>query len=364
MNFSEDKDTKTKKKAIGNQLFTENLKNIMREKSLSQRKLAELTGISVASINNYINRVSDPSIVFLLKLKNAFNISIDSLLTEKLNSNAEQININILNSENKYLAPATSYRNYLGNYIVYYYDSAAYKGKSASTTKDALRYGVVSIYETQNKHIINEQFKVATTFVKIREEAENLKRELDKLESPTEEAILTIQSKYGAEYSGKIELTFSQTFILIESPLYNDKALIIFNNPPTTKKYVGGIGTVSSISRGREQMPCIQFIILSRYILSIADGEIYNMLALGEMDIDVRNETEQLLKLFKNLYITPVQNGETEVLEDYQKFKIMQNSVELMVENLIEANMFRFAKISNFDDDNYYRIIKSEATEL
>ena len=364
MNFSDNNETGTIKNESDGNFFAENLKSIMREKLISQRKLAELTGVSVASINNYLNKVSDPSVAFLLKLKLAFNLSIDSLLTEKLDANSEHPNVNILNTEDKYLASAASYRNYLGNYIVYYYDSSAYKGKSASTTKDALRYGVISIYETPNRNTINEQFKVTTTFIKIREEAEKLKRELDKLASPSEEVLLTTHSKYGVGYSGKIELTFAQTFILMESPVYNDKALIIFNNPPTTKKYVGGIGTVNSISRGREQMPCIQFIMLSRYILSIADGEIYNLLALGEMDIDIRNETEQLLKLFKNLYITPVQNGETEVLEDYQKFKIMQNSVELMVDNLIEANMFRFAKISNFDDDNYYRLIKSEATEV
>ena len=348
------------KESIRN-LFATNLKNLMDNHALSQRKLAELTGISVASINNYLNKVSDPSVYFLLRLKDVFNISLDSLLSEKFSVIVKPENANILNSEDKYIASATSYRNYVGNYIVYYYDSSAYKGKAISVTKDSLRYGVISIYENKEQ---SEQFKVIATFIKVREDAENLKRTLDKIQSIDENAILAAQSKYGSPYFGNIELSFSQAFILVESSVYNDKTLIVINNPPTTKKYVGGIGTVNSVSRGREQMPCIQFIILSRYILNIPDGEIYNFLSLGEVDIDIRNETEQLVKLFKNLYINTAQNSDNDVLEDYQKFKIIQNSVELMVENYIEANIFRYAKISNFDDDNYYRLIKSEASEV
>ena len=31
-----------------------------------------------------------------------------------------------------------------------------------------------------------------------------------------------------------------------------------------------------------------------------------------------------------------------------------------MLIDLIDANMFRFAKVSNMEDDDYYRIIKEE----
>ena len=45
-------------------------------------------------------------------------------------------------------------------------------------------------------------------------------------------------------------------------------------------------------------------------------------------------------------------------LSEYQQKKIIEDSVKNIISNCIESNMFRFAKVSNFEDDNYYRLIK------
>ena len=44
----------------------------------------------------------------------------------------------------------------------------------------------------------------------------------------------------------------------------DDEVYFIFNNPPSVEKYIGGLGTINSVSRGREHNPCVQFIILSK----------------------------------------------------------------------------------------------------
>ena len=130
--------------------------------------------------------------------------------------------------------------------------------------------------------------------------------------------------------------------------------MIILNNPPSNKTYVGGLGTVNSISRGREHMPCVQYILISRYVLKIPDGQIYNLLALGMADVNVKTESEQLYKLFQNLSLN------AENLTEYQKLKIFEDSLSNILLDLVDANMFRFAKVSGMEDDTYYSIIRED----
>ena len=82
------------------------------------------------------------------------------------------------------------------------------------------------------------------------------------------------------------------------------------------------------------------------------------MLALGVSEINVETEAEQLINLFKNLYINNANLKDD--LTALQKRKIVENSLNSIVSDLIDANMFRFAKVSNMEDDDYYRIIKDE----
>ena len=94
--------------------------------------------------------------------------------------------------------------------------------------------------------------------------------------------------------------------------------------------------------------------MLSRISLKIPDGEIYNLLSLGISEFNIKNEVNELLDLFKKLYINQNEDG----LSDYQKKKILEDSLQNIILDCIDANMFRFAKVSNMEDDNYYRLIK------
>ena len=61
-------------------------------------------------------------------------------------------------------------------------------------------------------------------------------------------------------------------------------------------------------------------------------------------------------ELFKKLYISDAGNGFNEA----QKHRIIEDSLSVLATNIVNANMFRFAKVSDFEDDNYYRMIKDE----
>lgn len=310
--------------------FQDNLKELASK--TSQNELAKKTGFSTASISGYISGKSEPSLKFLLALKENFNIDIDSFITQKLSENITKTSSVV---EDKFV----------GNYIVYYYDSSIYKGKASNLSKNTLRYGVISVFKQ------NSDIKVLASLMKSKENTILLKERLE--DARTVEEIVDIYSGEDA-YTGSIESTTTQVFIYIKNTNNNDQGLIILNNPPSNKTYIGGLGTVNSVSRGREHMPCVQFMIVSRYVLQIPDGEIYNLLALGMAEVNVKNETEQFYKLFQNL------SENADSLTEYQRLKIFEDSLSSTLLDLIDANMFRFAKVSGMEDDNYYRIIRDE----
>lgn len=325
--------------------FCQNLKDFLESSGKSQRKLADEMGVSVASINNYLKGISEPSLSFILSLKENYHINIDDFLTKRIsNMEYKSRSLETYSKENL--------NRFIGNYIVYYFDSGSHKGK-ISTTSGALKYGVISAYGDVNDS--KKNLSVEASFIKDKVEAENLKIRLDSASSVKE--ILAIHSENNQNYSGVLDMSFSQFFISLKSVNYDDRSLMIFNNPPSSKEYIGGMGTVNSISRGREHMPCVQYVLLARDILNIPEGEIYNLLLLGLGDVNVKNETDQLITLFKNLYLDTKE--QTVKLEEFQKVKIIENSLQSIIEDCIESNMFRYAKVSGSEDDDYYRVLKS-----
>ena len=114
-------------------IFINNLKHLA--KLYSQHDIAEKTGFSSGSIANYINGKSLPSAQFLLALKRAYKIDIDQFLT----TNMDDTSFNLVKD--------ISYKKYFGTYIVYYYNSSAYKGKVGSYNYDILTFGIISIVD-------------------------------------------------------------------------------------------------------------------------------------------------------------------------------------------------------------------------
>lgn len=325
-------------------VFSLNLKTLIKDNKLNQSKLSKEIGFSVTSINNYLNDVNDPPIAFLLSLKKQYGINIDDFLTKTV-------------KEDELTHPkhtSVSAEKYIGNYMLYFYQSSAYKGAGFNPVKDPLKYGVLSVFPAKEFNFDNSVKMISlATFFASRQEAKEFKQKLDYLADNYSE-IKNSHNTYAQNYKGTLESSVTQVFIDLKSQYYNDRVLIILNNPPTEKSYVGGIGTVNSVARGREPSPVIQYIILSKYFVETPDGELYNMLNLSVENIDVRNETMKLLEQFKALYLESNVN-----LEEYQKNYIMQNNIERSIVDVVKRNMFLYGKISNREDDKYYRLIMS-----
>lgn len=317
--------------------FQENLKILA--KQYTQRYIADKTGFSQSSINNYLAGTSEPSIQFLVALKEAFGISIDGFLFS-----------NFENKEN------VSYEKFIGNYIVYYYNNSSYKGEVHTNLKNTLNYGVISVL--QDKELDN-RVSVYATFVQGRVEATRLLKELNSVNDVNSIVSILSQTKY--LYKGTLLANEQTIAIELRDKENGDFSYILFNNPPTTSEYLGGIGTVNSMSKGREHNPCVQYMIISKKVIEKPDGELYNCLKLDDYMVKLDDAIDDIVALFKRLYVD--KNEISVDLSENQKIAIIQNKLEYHFYDILDANAFRFAKVSNKEDDAVFKLIREAGDE-
>ena len=158
--------------------FQKNLKKLTDK--YTQKYVADKTGISQSSINNYLTKNSEPSIAFLVALKNAFGICVDDFLFSEIDSDENQI----------------SYERFVGNFLVYYFNNGYYKGEAHTNSNKVLSYGVISIIKQDEfaKNVI-----VYGTFLKERKDAVKLLADCNNCKSDLLEchkALNNIKVKY------------------------------------------------------------------------------------------------------------------------------------------------------------------------
>lgn len=311
--------------------FQKNLKVLASK--YTQKYIAEKTGFSQSSINNYLTKSSEPSIQFLIALKNSFGICIDDFLFSEIETE---------NQEN--------YDRFIGNYLVYYYNNNSYKGEVHTNLNSTLNYGVISIV----KETLHNNVLVYGVFMKEKTDAVNILKQLNTASSSEE--ILSIHRSSNNYYKGSLTTTRQSIYFDLYNKFNGDQCYMIFNNPPSNTKYIGGVGTVNTMARGREHNPCVQFIILSKKLIDRPDGEIYNCLKFDDINVNLDYAIKDMVDLFKRLFAE--KNEIASNLTDNQKIAILQNKIEYHFNEILEANVFRFAKISNKEDDVIYKLIK------
>ncbi len=312
--------------------FQKNLKILANE--FTQKQIAEKTGFSQSSINNYLTKSSEPSIQFLISLKNAFGICIDDFLFGDINAEADE-----------------NFDRFIGNYLVYYYNNNSYKGEIHTNLSKTLNYGVISIAKETDLH---NNVVVYGVFMKDKTDAVKILKELNSLRSGKE--IIELYHNSKNYYKGNLSTTLQSVYFDLHNKFNGDQCYLIFNNPPTNSNYIGGVGTVNTVSRGREHNPCVQFIIISKKLIDKPDGEIYDCLKFDDINVNLDYAIKDMVDLFKRMFAE--KNEISTTLTENQKIAILQNKIEYHFNEILEANVFRFAKISNKEDDVFYKLIK------
>ena len=72
--------------------FSTNLKKIRKSLDLTQGKLANIIKVSQRTISHYENGDSEPELIIICRLADAFNISIEQLLGYEPNDDRERYN--------------------------------------------------------------------------------------------------------------------------------------------------------------------------------------------------------------------------------------------------------------------------------
>ena len=200
--------------------FQENLKAL--SKQYTQRHIAEKTGFSQSSINNYISGTSEPSIQFLIALKDGFGIDIDDFLFSDFEKH-----------DNK------SFDRFIGNYIVYYYNNTPHKGEVHTNIRSTLKYGVISILKEKE---LDSGVEVYGAFVKDRVEATKLLRQVNNIQVANQIIDLLSESKYF--YKGSLYTSTHSIAIELKDKENGDFSYIVLNNPASKEEYIGGIGEI------------------------------------------------------------------------------------------------------------------------
>ena len=330
-----------------------NLRTLIKRNGLTQKDLAEQLGVAEATMTDYCKGRRLPGIEFLFMLKNTYNIALDEFVTKSITPSAISVPMKDSVADKKV---KDTYEKYCGLYLAYYFDTSNYMGRDMAPPKDSLIYGVLYLYENPSSLEIPEYSCAAILGLKDREEATRIKDYLEDLTDSTRIIDQIEREHSGTAYYGDFELSSEHAFISIRH-FPTDKALIILHHVDSNKAYyTGGIGTINSVSKGRDRMPVVQFMGFSRHPLSMSCEEIHHSLLLNYPTFKATDETEELIKLFKALYMDP--DGNKEELSDYQRSIVIRSTLERFIKKSLERNVFRYSKISERDDDEWYHAIK------
>ena len=335
-------------------IISANLKRLIAQKKTTQKELANKLNVAQASMTDYCRGRRIPNVEFFLSLKNLYDISIDDFLTKSINPSANALPVRDSITDSNML---TTYQKYCGTYYVYYFDTSKYKGRDTQPPRDSVHYGVLFIYENPSSLAVSEYSCAAILGIHDREKVTRIKNTMEGIKEPS--GILDYIDRMFPQtaYYGDFELTQEHAFISMKHK-NTDRMLLILHRVDNNKpNYIGGIGTVNSVSKGRERAPVIQFIGVSRFPLSISVEEIHHCLLLNYPNFKAENETEEMIRNFKALYVDAEGSGQN--FSEYQKSIVVRSTLERYIKKSLERNMFRYGKISERDDDEWYHGIKS-----
>ena len=338
-------------------IIASNLRTLIRELGITQRRLAQQVGVATATMNDYCAGRRAPQATLFVELRKLYGIDINEFLTSTIHipASARQNAADTLTESLRRV-----YSKYCGVYYVYYLDTSRFKGRDNLSPAMSLLHGILYIYEEPSS-VGGLRYSCAGVLgIRRQEEADSLMQEFQASGTP-----VSIREKIENSYSqmayyGDFEIEQEHAFLNLRHA-GTDRALVILHRVDSNKdKYLGGIASINSISKGRERMPVLQFLGISRYRLCISPEDIQHALLLSYPIVDVREEVEEVLRIHRVLFIEN-EDARTAFTPD-QKKAVIRSTVERAVRGNLIRNAFRYAKISEEDDDAWYHLIKSSIT--
>lgn len=333
-------------------MASNNLSYIIDELGMNHKEFAEEFNISEQTLSEYLNGTALPTLQLLIELKNRCGISIDEFLTSEIEYSSQLKQYRELTDS----VEIKMLRRFCGVYYMHYFDTTVYKYTNITDKlKPRISCGLLQIYEERTP-LGNSCFKASAITCCTRSECTKFFADIST--RPEIKTLLDLdvsQVKRHHFYTGEIDITSHNVFISLASE-FRDKCLMIFQNPDSSKEYLGGIGTVNSVSRGHESMPCAQFIMLTRRTLTCDENEIADFLHLSYRKMTFSDEENMLVSRLKRIMLSSGVNSMNGAnLSDDETDVLISHNIEKLVNNLIKHQYFKCATISIQDDYNWYK---------
>lgn len=348
--------------------FSNNLKKLMDKMDMNQKQFAEKMEISESTLSGYVKGNKSPSFSFLISLKEQFqDISLDHILFDEIMTKKEPT-IHISDS-----VPVGEFLKYKGTYYLYYLDvnkkiNSKLSSQSVHESID-LKFGVLYVNPKIDLSNSSSVDCIAAFGIKRREEAQSLKNDIELLDNYDQiyERIKGVNQR--GVYLGQLTRSQMHIFISLTRAIdAKDNAFIIFHHASMDKEYSsGGLGTINSVSTGRDSDPIVQLIALSKDFAYISDEQIKSQLRFATPDIQVKGqrETAEILRLAKSIYHQ--ENSSMEDMSDYSQFSehnketLLTSYLEYLNMRNLENNRLWFGRVSNRSDADWDQMLKDSS---
>lgn len=348
-------------------IVSRNLNSLRLALGWSQARFADETGVVPSTFGNYLKCDTKdarlPSLDYLVGLcnnekiiKQGFQLTLDLLVSEKFDPKPQAIPIEIVRKQ-------VEHSDFLGNYLCYFFDCSKPTDNADERLNRELRYGVISVFE-ERATLTGEVYVRALAFFYKEEESEKafeLKRQLDAVPNgDVDKRNSGIADAFKAQnalaYDGRVTFSEHHTFINIQSDVYGDDALIILYSPQkkTNSDYIGGMGCVTSVSRGRAHMPTAQRIVLSKYELGCSNEMLAERLSIPAAAIEQEKEAERLCEFCRKLYADPQY---AQMFDDDDKSALIRRRLDQLVKNYINKNICCTVNVTEDEDRSAYKLI-------
>ena len=327
-----------------------NLEYFRKEKNIQSAKdMADIIGISESQYSRVMSEkeIYNLSLSALLNVRNYFECSIDEFLFSDIEimENTKKLNRKEISDE--------KYKKYCGLYQMYYYDSKVHKGRDYAGDAKALKCGIMLIYTDAEM-----QHKVIAVFDFKKEDADKQYQKFrDKLGKYGYHNTCSSFNNMGRDiyvYEGTIEL-LSNHFEIELKFANKDSVLMLFHRPVSpAPEYIGGLGAMVSVSKGRSASPCMQYIGISRESLLSSSEEIAQNLLMHYPAVKSYDSIDKLMNMIHEYYSQDEKSG----MNDEEKKIMIRMHIDTIINRTIEKNLFRSVLVSETDDDEWYHYLK------
>lgn len=276
-----------------------NIRALIKARGVTQAKLGEIIDVSAkATISNYLNDASFsiPDSIHLYRIKEHFGIPLDVLYSPNFDPD-KALSLDRTSQD--------EHDRFAGVYSLYYLTTD--KISSLPNRYDPIRelsYGVLAIVKCAKNGVSADSYRAYACFsIKNETEAKKVQREALEAFNNGEGEYVGVRNVFSQRErycEGSFSLLQKNRYYSLQLTGYsnqlrngtpmrtlNDSILMMGFNPDSTdiSKYIGGATFISSISRGRNKVPCAQILMSSRVFLEGESNEIIQLLP----DDDLQN---------------------------------------------------------------------------